>query len=196
MFTQQKISKDIYLYECKEIPLIKGFTLLQQQNDFKESFINILRTFKKFKYYFIEFPSCSFFSHNICFQFVIINADHTSLKTHVADFSDFQEYHTKKNEYIIQFPSLSKDSLLIVPVPLKGINIENYSSISPFMKFANKKQIYEIWTKVSQALIRSLQTDKNKSFWLSTSGLAVPWLHIRIDTKPKYYHYQPFKRLV
>jgi hypothetical protein len=29
--------------------------------------------------------------------------------------------------------------------------------------------------------------------WLSTSGLGVYWLHVRLDTHPKYYQYQPYK---
>ena len=29
--------------------------------------------------------------------------------------------------------------------------------------------------------------------WVSTSGLGVSWLHIRIDTRPKYYSYAPFR---
>ena len=29
--------------------------------------------------------------------------------------------------------------------------------------------------------------------WLSTAGLGVPWLHLRLDTRPKYYQYGPYK---
>lgn len=29
--------------------------------------------------------------------------------------------------------------------------------------------------------------------WLSTSGLGVYWLHMRLDRRPKYYTYEPFK---
>jgi hypothetical protein len=28
--------------------------------------------------------------------------------------------------------------------------------------------------------------------WLSTSGLGVAWLHIRLDSTPKYYQHQPY----
>jgi hypothetical protein len=30
--------------------------------------------------------------------------------------------------------------------------------------------------------------------WVSTSGLAVPWLHLRLDARPKYYGFEPYKR--
>jgi len=29
--------------------------------------------------------------------------------------------------------------------------------------------------------------------WLSTSGLGVGWLHVRLDSRPKYYTYEPYK---
>jgi hypothetical protein len=29
--------------------------------------------------------------------------------------------------------------------------------------------------------------------WLSTSGLGVSWLHMRLDSTPKYYNWQPYK---
>lgn len=30
--------------------------------------------------------------------------------------------------------------------------------------------------------------------WLSTHGLGVPWLHVRLDPRPKYIHHGPFRR--
>ncbi len=29
--------------------------------------------------------------------------------------------------------------------------------------------------------------------WLNTSGLGVPWLHVRIDSRPKYITYRPYR---
>jgi hypothetical protein len=33
----------------------------------------------------------------------------------------------------------------------------------------------------------------NKPVWLSTAGAGVAWLHIRLDDRPKYYGYTPFR---
>ena len=30
--------------------------------------------------------------------------------------------------------------------------------------------------------------------WLSTAGLGVYWLHLRLDTRPKYYSFQPYRK--
>ncbi|MDF9799652.1 hypothetical protein OKW21_004915 [Catalinimonas alkaloidigena] len=30
---------------------------------------------------------------------------------------------------------------------------------------------------------------------MSTSGLGVYWLHIRLDSRPKYYQFDPYRKL-
>ena len=32
-----------------------------------------------------------------------------------------------------------------------------------------------------------------KPVWLSTAGAGVSWLHVRLDDRPKYYGYAPFR---
>ena len=29
--------------------------------------------------------------------------------------------------------------------------------------------------------------------WLSTAGMGVPWLHVRLDSRPKYYAFGPYR---
>ena len=29
--------------------------------------------------------------------------------------------------------------------------------------------------------------------WLSTAGMGIPWVHVRIDSYPKYYRFPPYK---
>ena len=31
--------------------------------------------------------------------------------------------------------------------------------------------------------------------WVSTAGAGVSWLHVRLDDRPKYYGYQPYRNL-
>ena len=33
-----------------------------------------------------------------------------------------------------------------------------------------------------------------KPVWLSTAGLGVGWLHVRLDDRPKYYRHAPYVR--
>lgn len=30
--------------------------------------------------------------------------------------------------------------------------------------------------------------------WLSTNGVSTAWLHVRLDSRPKYYHYLPYRK--
>ena len=30
--------------------------------------------------------------------------------------------------------------------------------------------------------------------WLSTNGLSTAWLHVRLDSRPKYYHFMPYRK--
>ena len=32
--------------------------------------------------------------------------------------------------------------------------------------------------------------------WLSTAGGGVAWLHVRLDDRPKYYSYAPYKNVM
>jgi len=34
-----------------------------------------------------------------------------------------------------------------------------------------------------------------KTFWVSTSGLGVAWLHVRVDSKPKYYSHEAYREI-
>jgi hypothetical protein len=29
--------------------------------------------------------------------------------------------------------------------------------------------------------------------WVSTAGMGVSWLHVRLDNRPKYYGYKPYR---
>ena len=42
-----------------------------------------------------------------------------------------------------------------------------------------------------QSLEAQEQPDQN--VWLSTSGLGVVWVHVQLDSSPKYYQYASFR---
>jgi hypothetical protein len=35
----------------------------------------------------------------------------------------------------------------------------------------------------------------SKVVWLSTAGAGVSWLHVRLDDRPKYYQFEPYRHL-
>lgn len=86
------------------------------------------------------------------------------------------------------FQNLGGDALLIVPAQ-RG-SIECYSHLGAFLREAPSEQKQMLWQAVAGAVQENLsETPK----WLSTAGLGVSWLHIRLDSRPKYYNYVPYK---
>ena len=101
------------------------------------------------------------------------------------DISAFKEHFSKcknKDKDVIHFFNLSKDTILVVPTPKKG---KNFKNIFYFMKNASKKQQKELWMLVSKQAKKMLK--KYDNIWISTHGLGVDYLHIRICCIPKYY---------
>jgi len=33
----------------------------------------------------------------------------------------------------------------------------------------------------------------DRPLWISTAGMGVNWLHVRLDSRPKYYRHAPYK---
>ena len=93
------------------------------------------------------------------------------------------------------FKSLSMDSELIAPCPLKSTTGDQYlSHLATFMREAPLKNVKDLWKRTATVMLKTMDKHPGKKFWLSTAGDAVPWLHVRVDQKPKYYNYRPYKQ--
>lgn len=113
-----------------------------------------------------------------------------NFKEHKQNYSKFEEHINKvKNEkYAISFYNLNKTTLLIIPLPKKS---KNFMTLKHFIDNASKLQQKKFWMKVSCEVRKMLKN--HKKIWVSTHGLGVPYFHLRIDTKPKYYLTKKFK---
>lgn len=89
---------------------------------------------------------------------------------------------------VVVFPNLGGDATLVVPCPVSEQSI--YSQIGHFVRHAPQSQIENFWSSVGDVM---LQKTGSEPRWLSTSGLGVYWLHVRIDTRPKYYQTVEYK---
>lgn len=102
----------------------------------------------------------------------------------VQDYSSFMDKIKKsKNNYVTSFYNLSGDTLLVIPIPKQN---KNFTTIKHFIDNASKTQKKYFWKYVSQK-IKSLIKNKKTKYWISTHGTGVPYFHLRISTKPKYY---------
>ena len=84
-------------------------------------------------------------------------------------------------QHATSFQNLSKDTVLVVPMP-RG---KCYATLKDFVDNAPKKQQQELWKLVAKKAKK--QAKKFGKVWISTHGLGVPYLHVRIANQPKYY---------
>jgi hypothetical protein len=63
---------------------------------------------------------------------------------------------------------------------------------------APEEQQLELWRQVGEQVAENLQTyvkSDEQPLWLSTDGSGVPWLHVRLDSKPKYIKHLEYRSL-
>eukprot|EP00591_Stephanopyxis_turris_P003683 CAMPEP_0195525272 /NCGR_PEP_ID=MMETSP0794_2-20130614/25639_1 /TAXON_ID=515487 /ORGANISM="Stephanopyxis turris, Strain CCMP 815" /LENGTH=260 /DNA_ID=CAMNT_0040655697 /DNA_START=148 /DNA_END=930 /DNA_ORIENTATION=+ len=87
------------------------------------------------------------------------------------------------------FASLSGDTL-IAPRAEQDVPNSAYSHLGAFVRSAPDHQVDRFWKLVGKEYAQFLK--KKQSVWLSTDGRGVAWLHVRLDSRPKYYSYSEF----
>lgn len=105
------------------------------------------------------------------------------------DFTPFQEHIDKENaksrgerQAVIAFSNPSDDTTLVVPMPRDG---RNFATLRDFCKNADAAQKRALSKAVAAAVRARLRAVPK--VWVSTHGLGVPYLHVRVCIKPKYY---------
>ncbi|MDZ7720971.1 MAG: hypothetical protein U5K72_19280 [Balneolaceae bacterium] len=117
----------------------------------------------------------------------ILNSDFLAGRS--PDAQTFKQYF-KRGQLVVTFPNLGNDAELIVPCPQKKNDC--YTHIGTFVRNADDDQIDEFWRITGRETLKAIGS---KPKWLSTSGLGVFWLHVRIDTIPKYYQTKEYKKI-
>ena len=104
--------------------------------------------------------------------------------------SAFERYFqsTNENDGIVTFENLGKDAVLVAPSPRAPLSA--YPHLAAFVRNAPESQKQALWQRVGETLERCLS---QRPLWLSTSGLGVYWLHVRLDSYPKYYTHRPYR---
>jgi len=110
---------------------------------------------------------------------------HARLRQNWMPFSE----HFKNGSLAVSFLNLGKNGLMVAPHPDKSFD---GGSIASFLKSASDKRVIALWQLVGKEMSKRVS---DVPIWLSTAGLGVSWLHIRLDSKPKYYRYSAYKQL-
>ena len=91
---------------------------------------------------------------------------------------------------VVASRNLGGDAELVVP---SNDGQADYAHLGAFVRTASRDQARALWRKAGETVARWLEEAPCRPVWLSTSGLGVSWLHIRIDTRPKYYSHAPYR---
>lgn len=160
--------------------------LWQRNRNFREEFISLLAD-TPMTAYFWETPPVSKSTIDREFEFVLI--DSPKLADVNPDPSDFQQHFESANREVVTFPNLGKDALLVVPCPIA--QIPACTHIAAFVRSAPISQQHLLWQTIGKAIASLLN---EQPIWVSTSGLDVRWLHVRLDSRPKHYCFEPYKQ--
>ena len=68
-----------------------------------------------------------------------------------------------------------------------------YGHLAAFVREAPEAPRHALWQSVGAARARRVGPSP---VWLSTAGDGVAWLHVRLDDRPKYYRFEPYRRNV
>lgn len=161
-------------------------SLWQQSEAFRSFYIEFLSSVKYTAYRW-ETPPLSTETVDQSFEFVIIESPELDVLADAEAFSDYFS-GTQSEEDIVAFPNLGRDAWLVVPCP--KTDYEAYSHLAVFSRRAPDYQNHELWQRVG--LLVSTQLSRSPK-WLNTAGGGVAWLHVRLDSRPKYYCYRPYK---
>jgi len=196
-YIEKILSKDTFGIRIKEdnqlISYSRVITLWQESKAFCTFYNQILR----------EVPFYSFFWENKpisqqnmeqTYEFVVKKT--TAFNGKRPNKKAFQEHFKAdcesncSNCHIVRFDNLGKDAKLIVPCPIDESDC--YTHLATFIRNAPSEQINCFWKAIGESLENQIG---QKPVWLSTSGLGVCWLHARVDSRPKYYTYSPYKSI-
>ena len=104
----------------------------------------------------------------------------------------------EKDKTVCAFANLGGDAELVSPLPQSNVDDKTFSHLATFIRNAPRDQVTEFWKLAASTYLNVLkqknEVDEDAKTWFSTNGMGVSWLHLRIDSRPKYYSYGPFKQ--
>jgi len=190
IFKREQLDRNTFKYVSK-ITYRTFLESLLTDSDVRSEFFTVLKTSEFFAYFF-ETPKIS--EERLDekkFEFILARA--SSLEGVSSDVDAFDDYFNACDKSVTSFKNLGGDAMLITPCPLKDVDLDIFSTLAPFMKAASSQHIQQFWETAASSALDLIKNRGRQPTWMSTSGLGVYWLHLRLDSTPKYYTYSPYK---
>ena len=159
--------------------------LWQGDGAFRSFFVSLLAA-APFEAFFWECPPISAANADRTFEFVLVGC--AALANLPPDPHAFARHCRGAPDGIATFCNLGRDARLVAPCP--EAPLAAYPHIAAFARNAPERQQHALWSAVGSEVERQLGAHP---LWLSTSGLGVAWLHVRLDSYPKYYSFGPYR---
>ena len=161
--------------------------LWRKHDGFRVSF-NASLAEAPFAAYFWETPPVTQDTLEREFEFVL--SDAPALAGARADPLPFRNQLRRAGDSgVVVFENLGGDARLISPCLRAGDDA--YPHLAAFVRGAPGEQQRQLWQQVGEVIHEEIGA---RPIWLSTSGMGVFWVHVRVDRTPKYYTYAPYRR--
>lgn len=123
------------------------------------------------------------------FEYVTLSAPGLAAAT--PDPRPFAEHLARAgpDETVTSFANLGGDAVLIAPRCVESRDC--YGHLAAFLRLAPAAQQHDLLARTASQAQAVLS---DRPLWISTCGAAVPWLHVRLDNRPKYYSHTPYRR--
>ena len=159
--------------------------LWQFDSDFRAFFIALLvdAPFAAFRW---ETPAITAETARRPFEFVLLDSPGLARRPDPDSFAE--HFPLAKTVDVVTFSNLGRDAILVVPCPIAVPSA--YGHLAAFVRGAPKLQQHALWALVGNMMEQRVGS---APVWLSTAGAGVSWLHVRLDDKPKYYGYAPYR---
>ncbi len=142
-----------------------------------------------FAAYFWETPPITIATSQRPFEYVLTDAP--GLASVAPEPRAFSEHFSSDDDAdgIVTFSNLGGDATLIAPCPLCPLS--SYAHLAAFVRRAGEAQRHALFAALGAAALSHVS---ERPLWISTAGMGIYWLHLRLDSRPKYYRHAPYKR--
>ena len=162
-----------------------------------DSWENVLRQMETGKFSITNIPKGRFFWRTTPLRFqngkIIgkfqheIVPDHRLDRIRKCDGSSFRshfENSVRRGEKMAVFWNMDQTCKLFVPLMQQG---ENMTTLSDFLRTASVERQLYFWKMLAWNIREFAMANGNANTYVSTHGLGVSYLHVRICTEGKYY---------
>ena len=173
-------------------PLAYGevLRLWQHDEEFRGYFVSLLRGSPLLEFRWETPPITRRTADRRDFEFVLLDGRGLDRTPDADAFADQFSTSSTADESVVAFPNLGGDAVLVVPRAVGPHDA--YGHLAAFVRQASPAQVHELWRVVGRTVEARLT---ERPLWLSTAGLGVAWLHVRLDERPKYYGFAEYRRV-